>query len=166
MHFVEHLYHFDFDHCRYSLVHPHATFAVSINDNLCLRVWGGSRGRVPFILLIVPKAKNFINIIVVEDKQRHNKHFQDLLEQKSIRIRQHPILQMESSEEQYEMGDFYRQKGEGTRSYTGQKSRLVIERALSFGGWQGSIRQMTWPVLIRCFLIDWFKIPVLREPEL
>jgi len=64
------------------------------------------------------------------------------------------------------MKDFSRQKGEGTWICTRQKSGLAIARSVSFRRWQGSIRQMTKLVLMRQFLMDWFKIPFLAEVKL
>ena len=51
-------------------------------------------------------------------------------------------------------------------SCTRPKIGLVVVRFLSFRGGQGSIRQITLLMLIRQFLLDWFKIPVLGQPKL
>ena len=55
-----------------------------------------------------------------------------------------------SSEELYQMKNFYRQKGAGTRKlYWQKKGRSVIAKLLPFKEWQGPIWQMTQLVLIR-----------------
>lgn len=56
------------------------------------------------------------------------------------------------------MKDFYSQKGIGTR--------VGYCNVLFLYGVEESIRRITSLVLIRQFLIDWFKIPFLGELEL
>lgn len=47
-------------------------------------------------------------------------------------------------------------------SYTAAESGLVVARSFSFSGWQRFPGQITTLVLTRCFLMDWFKFPLLR----
>lgn len=75
------------------------------------------------------------------------------------------ILADRSSGEWYKMEGFYRQKSPKGSS-TRQKRWLVMARSHSFRGWQGSIRQMTYLVLIRRILIYWFNIRLLGKPKL
>lgn len=54
----------------------------------------------------------------------------------------------------------------GTLKLYWQKDRLVISKLLSLRGCQGSVRQITSLVLIRWFLMGWFKVSLLGEPKL
>lgn len=65
------------------------------------------------------------------------------------------------------MKNIYRQKGAAKRKFYWAKKRgLVIARSLSFRGWEGSVKQITYLVLIRRFLTDWFEIQVMEELKL
>lgn len=57
-------------------------------------------------------------------------------------------------------------EGSRDKSDTRQKSGLVIAKLLSFREGQGPLRQTTQLVLIVRFLIDWLKVPFLRELKL
>lgn len=47
-----------------------------------------------------------------------------------------------------------------------QKSGLATAKFLSVRGWQASSGWVLELALIRRFLVDWFKFPLLREPKL
>ena len=48
------------------------------------------------------------------------------------------------------------------------KKWVIISRLLSFRGWQGMVGDGRLPtcLMVRQFLIDWFKIPILGQPKL
>ena len=52
-----------------------------------------------------------------------------------------------------------REQEEG--SCTRQSVGWLLQVCIPYSGWQGSIRQTTWLLVIKWFLIDWFKIPFL-----
>lgn len=72
-----------------------------------------------------------LQFVVLKDKLRHSNSVRSL--NKSIRLWRHPVEQMSgSSEELYEMKDFYRQQAQDVTG--GKKAEWLL---LFLRGWQG-----------------------------
>lgn len=115
------------------------------------------------VLLSLPEA--FIPQRVSKNKLRHVKNSRSLSEQTLIQSRPHPVCQIErSSKKLFKVEDFGREPEQG--HYTRQKVGCWLQKYFPFGGSQRSIWQIKRMVLIRWFLIDWFKILLSGELRL